>query len=95
VLPDSVNAKVNILGPDYMETLRADLSEEARPSPSPHPDTDPIPHPNPSPNPDPKQAEEYAELQRSGGSEAQRQGVAQRMVAVRSPCYLVITPLSW
>lgn len=29
VLPDSVNAKVNILGPDYMETLRADLSEEA------------------------------------------------------------------
>ena len=29
VLPDSVNAKVNILGPNYMETLRADLSEEA------------------------------------------------------------------
>ena len=53
MLPDSVNAKVNILGPNYMETLRADLSEEARPSPSPHPDTDPIPHPNPSPNPDP------------------------------------------
>ena len=29
MLPDSVNAKVNILGPNYMETLRADLSEEA------------------------------------------------------------------
>ena len=54
------------------------------------------PNPNPNPDPDPHQAEEYAELQRSGGSEAQRQGVAQRMVAVRSPCYLVIiTPLSW
>jgi hypothetical protein len=29
VLPASVNAKVNILGPNYIDTLRTDLTEEA------------------------------------------------------------------